>query len=67
MVIRKIYDERISNSELSDFALGYDVVKHHKWYENLDYLVDKSIEYFNNDSLIMDYSCGTGIIFKYYF
>ena len=37
------------------------MVKNHTWYDNLNYLVDLSKEYFNEDNFIMDYSCGTGI------
>jgi ubiquinone/menaquinone biosynthesis C-methylase UbiE len=61
MVIEKIYDEKIKNSPITEFALGYDEVKHHDWYNNLDYLVKLSNDFFSNNSLIMDYSCGTGI------
>lgn len=61
MVIKKIYDERIENSPITEFALGYDEVKHHTWYDNLDYLIKVSDSLFSNDSFIMDYSCGTGI------
>lgn len=61
MVIQKTYDEKIKNSPITEFALGYDEVKHHDWYNNLDYLVKLSGDFFSNDSFIMDYSCGTGI------
>jgi ubiquinone/menaquinone biosynthesis C-methylase UbiE len=61
MVIKKLQDEIIENANVTEFALSYDGVKHHTWYGNLDYLIDISKEMFNNDSFIMDYSCGTGI------
>lgn len=61
MVIERLYNEQIANSPITEFALGYDEVKHHSWYDNLDYLIKLSGELFSNDSFIMDYSCGTGI------
>jgi SAM-dependent methyltransferase len=57
----KIIDESFLKSDVTDFALGYDKVKNHTWYDNLNYLVELSKEYFNEDNFIMDYSCGTGI------
>ena len=57
----KIIDDEFLKSDVTEFALGYDKVKNHTWYDNLDYLVKLSSEYFNEDDLIMDYSCGTGI------
>ena len=57
----KIIDESFLKSDVTEFALGYDRVKNHTWYDNLNYLVDLSKEYFNDDDFIMDYSCGTGI------
>ncbi len=61
MVIQKLNNDVIANSEITEFALGYDNVKYHSWYNNLKYLINVSTEMFNDDSLIMDYSCGTGI------
>jgi len=61
MVMDKIIDESFLKSDVTEFALGYDRVKNHTWYDNLNYLVDLSKEYFNDDDFIMDYSCGTGI------
>jgi ubiquinone/menaquinone biosynthesis C-methylase UbiE len=61
MVIDKIIDESFLKSDVTEFALGYDRVKNHTWYDNLNYLVDLSKKYFNDDDFIMDYSCGTGI------
>ncbi len=61
MVINKLQNEIIPNARITEFALGYDGVKHHSWYDNLNYLTNVSKEMFNNDSFIMDYSCGTGI------
>ena len=57
----KVIDESFLKSDVTEFALGYDRVKNHTWYDNLNYLVDLSKEYFNDDDFIMDYSCGTGI------
>ena len=57
----KIIDESFLKSDVTEFALGYDRVKNHTWYDNLNYLVELSNEYFNDDDFIMDYSCGTGI------
>ena len=57
----KIIDESFLKSDVTEFALGYDRVKNHTWYDNLNYLVDLSKQYFNDDDFIMDYSCGTGI------
>lgn len=62
MVIEKIYDEQIANSPITEFALGYDEVKHHSWYDNLDYIIQLASQKFTDDDLIMDYSCGTGIV-----
>jgi ubiquinone/menaquinone biosynthesis C-methylase UbiE len=59
--MNKIIDESFLKSDVTDFALGYDKVKNHTWYDNLNYLVELSKEYFNEDNFIMDYSCGTGI------
>lgn len=61
MVIERLYNEQIANSPITEFALGYDEVKNDSWYDNLDYLIDLSKEFFSKDSFIMDYSCGTGI------
>jgi SAM-dependent methyltransferase len=61
MVMDKIIDESFLKSDVTEFALGYDRVKNHTWYDNLNYLVDLSKQYFNDDDFIMDYSCGTGI------
>jgi len=57
----KIIDESFLKSDVTEFALGYDKVKNHTWYDNLNYMVDLSKKYFNDDDFIMDYSCGTGI------
>lgn len=57
----KIIDDEFLKSDVTEFALGYDKVKNHTWYDNLDYLVKLANEYFGEDDLIMDYSCGTGI------
>ncbi len=57
----KIIDDEFLKSNVTEFALGYDKVKNHTWYDNLDYLVKLANEYFGEDDLIMDYSCGTGI------
>ena len=59
--MEKIIDESFLKSDVTEFALGYDKVKNHTWYDNLNYLVSLSKEYFNEDDFIMDYSCGTGI------
>ena len=59
--MEKIIDESFLKSDVTEFALGYDMVKNHTWYDNLNYLVELSKEYFNEDNFIMDYSCGTGI------
>ena len=59
--MEKIIDESFLKSDVTEFALGYDRVKNHTWYDNLNYLVDLSKEYFSDDDFIMDYSCGTGI------
>jgi SAM-dependent methyltransferase len=61
MVIDKINDDDFLKSDVTEFALGYDMVKNHTWYDNLNYLVKLSNDFFNEDDLIMDYSCGTGI------
>jgi ubiquinone/menaquinone biosynthesis C-methylase UbiE len=61
MVMEKITEDSFLKSDVTEFALGYDMVKNHTWYDNLNYLVDLSKEYFNEDDFIMDYSCGTGI------
>jgi ubiquinone/menaquinone biosynthesis C-methylase UbiE len=59
--MEKIIEDSFLKSDVTEFALGYDMVKNHTWYDNLNYLVDLSKEYFNEDNFIMDYSCGTGI------
>jgi ubiquinone/menaquinone biosynthesis C-methylase UbiE len=59
--MEKIIEDSFLKSDVTEFALGYDMVKNHTWYDNLNYLVDLSKEYFNEDDFIMDYSCGTGI------
>lgn len=59
--MEKLIDESFLKSDVTEFALGYDRVKNHTWYDNLNYLVELSNEYFNDDDFIMDYSCGTGI------
>lgn len=61
MVIERLYNEQIQASPITNFALGYDEVKHHSWYDNLNYLVELATEEFKDSDLIMDYSCGTGI------
>ncbi len=61
MVIKKLQDNVIQNANVTEFALSYDSVKYHTWYDNLNYLINVSTETFNDDSLVMDYSCGTGI------
>lgn len=62
MVIQTLYNQVIPNAPITEFALEYDEVKNHTWYDNLDYLIFLSKEFFSNDSFIMDYSCGTGIV-----
>ena len=57
----RVVDDSFLKSDVTEFALGYDKVKNHTWYDNLNYLVDLSTKYFNEDDFIMDYSCGTGI------
>lgn len=59
--MERIVDDSFLKSEVTEFALGYDKVKNHTWYDNLNYMVDLSKKYFNDDDFIMDYSCGTGI------
>jgi hypothetical protein len=48
MVMDKVIDESFLKSDVTEFALGYDRVKNHTWYDNLNYLVDLSKEYFND-------------------
>jgi len=57
----RVVDNSFLKYDVTEFALGYDKVKNHTWYDNLNYLVDLSTKYFNEDDFIMDYSCGTGI------
>ena len=59
--MERIVDDSFLKSDVTEFALGYDKVKNHTWYDNLNYMVDLSKKYFNVDDFIMDYSCGTGI------
>jgi SAM-dependent methyltransferase len=61
MVMERVVDDSFLKSDVTEFALGYDKVKNHTWYDNLNYMVDLSKKYFNQDDFIMDYSCGTGI------
>lgn len=59
--MERVIDDSFLKSDVTEFALGYDKVKNHTWYDNLNYMVDLSKKYFNQDDFIMDYSCGTGI------
>jgi ubiquinone/menaquinone biosynthesis C-methylase UbiE len=61
VMMERITNDDFLNSDVTEFALDYDKVKFHTWYDNLNYLVTLSKEYFNENDLIMDYSCGTGI------
>jgi len=55
MVIKKLQDNVIQNANVTEFALSYDSVKYHTWYDNLNYLINVSTETFNDASLVMDY------------
>jgi ubiquinone/menaquinone biosynthesis C-methylase UbiE len=59
--MNKLINDDFLQSDVTEFAMDYDKVKFHTWYNNLNYLVDLSSYYFNESQLIMDYSCGTGI------
>jgi ubiquinone/menaquinone biosynthesis C-methylase UbiE len=62
MVIKKINNDEIVSANITNFALEYDAVKYHTWYDNLDYVVDVILNEFNDTNFILDYSCGTGIL-----
>lgn len=57
-----IPDEEWANSQLEELARKYDTVEEHGWYDNLNPSVDQILEGQGSNSLLLDYSGGTGIL-----
>lgn len=57
----RIPDEPWTLEPVDDLALGYDAVKHHSWYANLNPTIENVIQSLKEGQLFLDYSGGTGI------
>ena len=55
-------DEAWAQQALEELAMKYDTVEEHGWYDNLDSTVEQLIHNYNSESVILDYSGGTGIL-----
>jgi SAM-dependent methyltransferase len=58
----RIPDEDWTRQPLGELALKYDTVETHGWYENLEPTLDQITEWMEGGELLIDYSCGTGIL-----
>lgn len=58
----QIPEEAWAQNALEELAMKYDTVEEHGWYDNLDATVEQLIERYDSESIILDYSGGTGIL-----
>lgn len=58
----RVPDEAWASASIEALARGYDTVERHGWYENLEPTVDRLTEWLGDDSIVLDYSGGTGIL-----
>ena len=59
---QRIPDESWATKPLEELAMKYDTVEEHGWYDNLDFTVSQLSQKLNKDSILLDYSGGTGIL-----
>jgi SAM-dependent methyltransferase len=60
--VARIPDDDWVKAPIEELALKYDTVEDHGWYRNLDRTVEDLNRFLKPDSLIVDYSGGTGIL-----
>lgn len=54
--------EAWAEAQLEELAQKYDTVEEHGWYDNLNPSVDDLLSHPGSDTLVLDYSGGTGIL-----
>ena len=54
--------EEWARAQLEELAQKYDTVEEHGWYDNLNPSVDEILTHQDSDTLVLDYSGGTGIL-----
>ena len=59
---KPVPDEDWAKQPLEELAMKYDTVEEHGWYDNLDPTVEQLARSYGADSVILDYSGGTGIL-----
>lgn len=57
----RIPDEEWASAPVDSFARGYDAVKTHGWYKNLEPTLDDVGRFMKDGEILLDYSGGTGI------
>ncbi len=60
-------EEQWVHSPIEELARSYDAVENHGWYRNLDPVLDDLEELVDADSVVIDYSAGTGILVEKFF
>jgi ubiquinone/menaquinone biosynthesis C-methylase UbiE len=58
----RIPTESWATKPLEELAMKYDTVEEHGWYDNLDFTVSQLSNKLTKDSILLDYSGGTGIL-----
>ena len=58
----QIPSEEWAASQLEELAQKYDTVEEHGWYDNLNPSVDDILTHHGSNTLLLDYSGGTGIL-----
>jgi SAM-dependent methyltransferase len=58
----RIPDEDWTGRPVDAFGLHYDTVENHGWYRNLDFTIEQLAEDLHDGDVLVDYSCGTGIL-----
>jgi SAM-dependent methyltransferase len=59
---QRIPTEDWAKQPLEELAMKYDTVEEHGWYDNLDPTVSQICELCDSNSIVLDYSGGTGIL-----
>lgn len=58
----RIPDQDWVRNDVDEFGLNYDSVGDHGWYKNLEPTVAQLMAALDENKLLIDYSCGTGIL-----
>src|SRR5688572_16639629 len=59
---KPVPDEPWAKAPVDPFARGYDALRRHSWYANLDPTVRAASGWLADGAVVLDYSGGTGIL-----